>query len=57
MLDTNICIRVLRDRPPSAREQFNAAAGSICISAVTLAELFHGAAKSARPDHQRSEVE
>lgn len=57
MLDTNICIRVLRDRPPSARERFNAAADSICISAITLAELFHGAAKSAKPEHNRNEVE
>ncbi len=57
MLDTNVCIRVLRDRPPSARPRFNAEAGGLCISAVTLAELLHGAAKSDRPAEKRHEVE
>lgn len=57
MLDTNVCIRVLRDRPPSARARFNAEAGGLCISAVTLAELLHGAAKSDRLAEKRHEVE
>jgi len=57
MLDTNLCIRVLRDRPPGLRGRFNTEAGGLCISTVTLAELLHGAAKSARPVEQRQEVE
>lgn len=57
MLDTDVCIRVLRDRPPAARDRFNTTADSLCISTVTLAELFHGAARSARPDANRIEVE
>lgn len=57
MLDTTVCIRVLRARPPSARARFNAEAGGLCISAVTLAELLHGAAKSDRPAEKRQEVE
>jgi len=57
MLDTNLCIRVLRDRPPSLRARFNAEADSLCISTIVLTELLHGAAKSARPDHNRREVE
>jgi tRNA(fMet)-specific endonuclease VapC len=57
MLDTNVCIRVLRDRPASARERFNAEAESLCISAVTLAELLHGAAKSDEPAKSRLQVE
>lgn len=57
MLDTNVCIRVLRDRPPGARARFNAEADSLCVSAVTLAELLHGAAKSDRPAAKRQEVE
>jgi tRNA(fMet)-specific endonuclease VapC len=56
-LDTNVCIRVLRDRPQSARERFNQEADSLCISTVVLTELLHGAAKSARPEHNRTEVE
>jgi tRNA(fMet)-specific endonuclease VapC len=56
-LDTNVCIRVLRDRPQSARERFNQEADSLCISTVVLTELLHDAAKSARPEHNRTEVE
>ena len=57
LLDTNVCIRVLRDRPPEARERFNLEADSLCVSAVVLTELLHGAAKSSRPEHHRAEVE
>jgi tRNA(fMet)-specific endonuclease VapC len=57
MLDTNLCIRVLRDRPASLRARFNAEAEGLCISTIILAELLHGAAKSARPVENRREVE
>jgi tRNA(fMet)-specific endonuclease VapC len=56
MLDTNLCIRVLRDRPPALRDKFNTHAEALCISSIVLAELLHGAEKSARPDHNRSLV-
>jgi tRNA(fMet)-specific endonuclease VapC len=57
MLDTNLCIRVLRDRPPGLRERFNVEVVSLCISTVTLAELLHGAEKSNRPIEIRQQVE
>ena len=57
MLDTNLCIRVLRDRPPSLRGRFNERAESLCISTIVLTELLHGAARSARPEQNRREVE
>lgn len=57
MLDTNLCIRVLRDRPAGVRERFNAEAAALCISSVTLAELLYGAEKSARPVEMRYQVE
>lgn len=57
LLDTNLCIRVLRDRPPAIRERFNSEAEGLCISTIVLTELLHGAAKSARPEHNRREVE
>lgn len=57
MLDTNICIRVLRDRPADIRQRFNNEAEALCISTITLTELLHGAAKSARPIDNRREVE
>jgi tRNA(fMet)-specific endonuclease VapC len=57
MLDTNLCIRVLRDRIPGLRARFNAEADTLCISTITLAELLHGAEKSAKPIENRHEVE
>ncbi|WP_173981223.1 tRNA(fMet)-specific endonuclease VapC [Magnetospirillum sp. UT-4] len=57
MLDTNVCIRVLRDRPQGLRQRFNAEAAGLCISVVTLGELLFGAEKSTRPAENRHEVE
>jgi tRNA(fMet)-specific endonuclease VapC len=57
LLDTNLCIRVLRDRPPAIHERFNSEADGLCISTIVLTELLHGAAKSARPEDNRREVE
>ena len=48
MLDTNICIYVMKTYPPAVREKFNALAEQLCISSITLAELYYGAEKSAR---------
>lgn len=57
MLDTNVCIRVLRDKTPALRQRFSEEAGGLCISAITLTELLHGAERSARPPHNRALVE
>jgi tRNA(fMet)-specific endonuclease VapC len=57
MLDTNLCIRLLRDRPQGLRPRFNAEAETLCLSTITLTELLRGAAKSVRPAENRHEVE
>ena len=57
LLDTNLCIRVLRDRAPALRVRFNKEADGLSISTIVLTELLHGAAKSARPDSNRRAVE
>ena len=57
LLDTNLCIRVLRDRPAGLRERFNREADALCISTVVLTELLYGAEKSARPAENRRTVE
>ncbi len=57
LLDTNLCIRALRDRSPSLRDRFNREADGLAISTIVLTELLHGAAKSARPQQNRREVE
>lgn len=48
MLDTNICIYVIKNRPVGLREQFNRLAELICISTITLTELYYGVEKSSR---------
>lgn len=57
MLDTNICIYVLKNRPPALRERFNAVAEQLCISSITLGELHYGAEKSARPLENNAALE
>lgn len=57
MLDTNLCIRVIRDRPGGLRPRFNAEASALSISDVVLFELLYGAEKSARPTENRQVVE
>ena len=56
MLDTNLCIRVLRDRPAELRDRFSREADSLCISTIVLTELLVGAEKSNRPAENRREV-
>lgn len=57
MLDTNICIYVIKRKPLEAMEAFNLHVGQLCISSITLAELLHGAAKSAKSEHNLRVVE
>lgn len=57
MLDTNLCIRVLRNRPAPVRDRFNREADRLCISSVVLMELLYGAERSARTTHHRHEIE
>lgn len=57
LLDTNLCIRLLRDRPPELRERFNAASDALAISTIVLTELLYGAEKSPHPEHGRAEIE
>ena len=47
MLDTNICIYLMKHQPPEVRERFASCfVGDVVISAVTLAELEFGIACS-----------
>ena len=57
MLDTDLSIYVINRRPLAALDSFNAHAGRICISAITLAELAHGVEKSANPSGTRRRVD
>lgn len=47
MLDTNICIYLINDRPPHVRSRFDQyQLGEVGISVVTACELAYGIAKS-----------
>lgn len=57
LLDTNLVIYVIKRRPPEALAVFNRHHGRMAISSITLAELIHGAEKSADPARNLSVVE
>lgn len=57
MLDTNICIFTINNRPPSIREAFKLHSGQLCISTVTLMELMYGAEKSSAPEKNLAVIE
>ena len=57
LLDTNICIYVIKRRPESLLDRFNENASHLAISAISLAELLHGAEKSSLPQRTLAAVE
>ncbi len=57
MLDTNICIFTIKNRPQQVRDAFNRSHDQLCISSVSLMELIYGAEKSASPEKNLSVVE
>ena len=57
MLDTNICIYLMKHQPPEVRARFQECyVGDVVISAITLAELEYGLASSeaSRAEHNQS---
>ena len=47
MLDTNICIYIIKQKPKAALEKFKKMKNTdICISSITYSELIYGAEKS-----------
>ena len=57
LLDTDIVIYTLKRRPAAVHEHFVKHAGRMAISAITLAELMHGAEKSSDPARNFTVVE
>ena len=57
MLDTNICIFTIKNRPQQVRDAFNRSHDRLCISSVCLMELIYGAEKSASPEKNLSVVQ
>ncbi len=58
LLDTNICIALIRQKPATLIQRLTSLEpGDAGISSITLAELFHGVEKSARPEQNMSALE
>ena len=58
MLDTNICIYIIKQKPESVLRRFRAfPVGDLGISVITLAELEYGASKSREPTRNREALE
>jgi tRNA(fMet)-specific endonuclease VapC len=58
LLDTNICIYLIKKRPPSVLKRFDAyAAGTIGISSITVAELEFGVQKSQYPSQNQQALD
>jgi tRNA(fMet)-specific endonuclease VapC len=60
LLDTNACIALINERPPTVRTRLHKASttGShILISSITVFELWYGVDKSAKHDFNRKRLE
>jgi tRNA(fMet)-specific endonuclease VapC len=57
MLDTNIIIYTIKNRPLEVREAFKRHDEQMCISTITMGELIYGAEKSARPEENLAVIE
>ena len=57
MLDTNIIIYIMKNRPKQVKDRFKLHNGQMCISSVTLGELVFGAEHSQQTDRNLADIE
>jgi len=57
MLDTNILIYTIKNRPKKVKEAFKRQSEFLAISTVSLGELIYGAEKSAQSERNLADVE
>jgi tRNA(fMet)-specific endonuclease VapC len=58
MLDTNICIAIIKQKPKDILQKFSMyQVGEVCISSITLAELRYGVAKSQYQEKNQSALD
>lgn len=57
MLDTNICIYVIKSVPVQVGDRFNASSAEICISSITCGELRFGVEKSTQVERNAAVLE
>ena len=54
MLDTNICIYIIKKKPRAVIERFlSLEISEIGVSSITLSELMYGVSKSSKPEQNR----
>lgn len=57
MLDTNIVIYTIKNRPVKVRASFLKNQGKMCISSITWGELVYGAERSSLPEKNYRDIE
>lgn len=58
LLDTDICVALIRKRPPHVLARLQQQPpGTVSVSAITVAELAVGAAKSAQPEQNAAALD
>ena len=58
MLDTNICIYIIKNKPLSVKKRFlEFKIGELCLSSITLSELYFGAYKSNQVEKNLKAIE
>ena len=57
LLDTNIVIYTMKNRPQHVKRRFQKHEGEMCISAVTLGELVFGAEHSKQVERNLTDIE
>lgn len=57
MLDTNIVLYTIKNRPEQVRKVFKQHENQMCISAVTKGELVYGAERSTQPERNLADIE
>jgi tRNA(fMet)-specific endonuclease VapC len=58
MLDTNICIYMIRGKPPQVLSRLKALPlGDVSVSSITVSELEYGVAKSSKPQQNRDALD
>lgn len=57
LLDTNIIIYTIKNRPQAVRQAFTKYQGQMAISTVTWAELVFGVERSSRPEKNQADID
>lgn len=57
LLDTNVCVRALRDRPVEIRDRLKAEFETICISSIVRYELYVGIALAGGGERRKQELD